>query len=63
MHLLLRRRDFLEGLALLLSASRLHAQSHSPGGNANHIHTILRVPVNDFGEDWLRRHHQQHPHA
>ena len=26
----------------------------------NHIHTVLRVPGNDFGEDWLRRHHQEH---
>lgn len=23
----------------------------------NHIHTILRVPGNDFGGDWLRNHH------
>jgi hypothetical protein len=25
-----------------------------------HIHTVLRVPGNDFGEDWLRRHRQEH---
>jgi hypothetical protein len=23
----------------------------------NHIHTILRVPGEDFGRDWLRNHH------
>ncbi len=28
----------------------------------NHIHTIVRVPGNDFGEDWLRKHHRQTPH-
>jgi hypothetical protein len=29
----------------------------------NHIHTILRLQTNDFGEDWLRQHHRQIPHA
>jgi Protein of unknown function (DUF3500) len=28
----------------------------------NHIHTIVRVPGNDFGEDWLRNHHRQTRH-
>ena len=28
----------------------------------NHIHTILRAPGNDFGDDWLRKHHSQTPH-
>jgi hypothetical protein len=28
----------------------------------NHIHTILRVPGNDFGDDWLRKHHRQAHH-
>jgi Protein of unknown function (DUF3500) len=23
----------------------------------DHIHTVMRVPSNDFGDDWLRRHH------
>ena len=36
-----------------------------PGGgnrpnDPNHIHTVLRSPGNDFGEDWLKRHHQEH---
>ncbi|MGA2712416.1 MAG: DUF3500 domain-containing protein [Bryobacteraceae bacterium] len=26
----------------------------------NHIHTVLRSPGNDFGDDWLRRHHLEH---
>ena len=28
----------------------------------NHIHTIVRVPGSDFGEDWLRNHHRQTRH-
>jgi hypothetical protein len=28
----------------------------------NHIHTIVRVPGNDFGEDMLRQHHRQTSH-
>lgn len=30
--------------------------------NANHVHTVWRDLQNDFGEDLLRRHHEQHPH-
>jgi len=26
----------------------------------NHIHTVLRSPGNDFGDDWLRRHRLEH---
>ena len=26
----------------------------------DHIHTVMRVPGNDFAEDWLRRHHLEH---
>jgi len=26
----------------------------------NHIHTVLRSPGHDFGEDWLRRHRLEH---
>jgi hypothetical protein len=33
--------------------------THFPA-ELNHIHTVMRVPGNDFGEDWLRRHHQEH---
>jgi hypothetical protein len=29
----------------------------------NHIHTIVRVPGNDFGEDWLRNHHRRASHS
>jgi hypothetical protein len=32
-------------------------------GNANHIHTVWRDFENDFGEDILRKHYDQTPHA
>jgi hypothetical protein len=53
----------VHGPALLIEYDNAKPLNPASGGNANHIHTILRVPGNDFGEDWLRRHHQQHPHA
>jgi hypothetical protein len=28
--------------------------------NANHDHSIMRDPVNDYGEDWLERHYKEH---
>ena len=28
--------------------------------NANHDHSIMRDPVNDYGEDWLERHYEEH---
>jgi hypothetical protein len=33
--------------------------THLPN-DPNHIHTVLRSPGNDFGDDWLRRHRQEH---
>ena len=29
-------------------------------GAANHIHSIVRDPSNDYGEDWLELHYQEH---
>ena len=29
-------------------------------GAANHIHSIVRDPSNDYGEDWLEMHYQEH---
>ena len=31
--------------------------------NANHVHTVWRNLENDFGEDLLRKHYDQHTHA
>jgi hypothetical protein len=30
--------------------------------NANHVHTVVRDLTNDFGEDALQAHYQQHKH-
>ena len=31
------------------------------GGNAaNHVHSIMRDPGNDYGEDWLGKHYEEH---
>jgi hypothetical protein len=32
------------------------------GSAANHVHSIVRDPQNDYGEDWLGRHYQEHHH-
>ncbi len=29
-------------------------------GAANHVHTIVRDPENDYGEDWLQTHYEEH---
>jgi hypothetical protein len=46
MHLPLHRRDFLEGLALLLSVPRLHAQPHSPSATAELVRSIAGAANN-----------------
>ncbi len=30
------------------------------GSGANHIHSIVRDPGNDYGEDWLQMHYEEH---
>ena len=34
----------------------------SDSGPINHIHTVLRNPGNDYGDDLLREHYQTSPH-
>jgi hypothetical protein len=29
---------------------------------ANHVHSVWRDPANDFGEDLLKQHYQEHAH-
>jgi hypothetical protein len=31
--------------------------------NANHVHSVWRDPVNDFGADLLIQHHLEHDHT
>jgi len=49
----------VHGPALLIEYENAMPLNPAAGPDANHIHTVLRVPGNDFGEDWLRRHHQK----
>jgi hypothetical protein len=53
----------VHGPALLIEYENMKPLNPIAGPGPNHIHTVLRVPGNDFGEDWLRRHHQNHPHV
>jgi hypothetical protein len=52
----------VHGPALLIEYENSKPLSPASGGGANHIHTILRIPGNDFGEDWLRQHHRRNPY-
>jgi hypothetical protein len=53
----------VHGPALLIEYENMPPLNPSSGTGANHVHTVLRVPGNDFGEDWLRRHHQENRHT
>ena len=52
----------IHGPALLIEYDAIVPPNTSLPNDPNHIHTVLRAPGNDFGEDWLRRHHQDHHH-
>jgi hypothetical protein len=45
-----------------LQAPRLLYEYDNTQRDANHAHTVLRDPVNDFGIDVLRRHYAHYPH-
>ncbi|MDE2833866.1 MAG: DUF3500 domain-containing protein [Bacteroidota bacterium] len=48
----------VHGPSILIEYVREHGVgAHAP---ANHIHTIVRDPSNDYGEDWLGLHYQEH---
>lgn len=50
----------IHGPTLLIEYDAIVPPNTKLPNDPNHIHTVLRVPGNDFGEDWLRRHHQEH---
>jgi hypothetical protein len=52
----------IHGPTLLVEYDAVVPPNSKLPNDPNHIHTVLRVPGNDFGDDWLRRHHQEHPH-
>lgn len=37
-------------------------EPNATGAAANHVHSIVRDPRNDYGADWLRRHYSEQPH-
>jgi len=53
----------VHGPTLLIEYENVPPLNPASGTGANHVHSVMRVPGNDFGEDWLRRHHQEHPHT
>lgn len=49
------------------AVGRLYYRVHGPRilieyirQNNNHDHTIVRDPKNDYGEDWLGKHYEEH---
>jgi hypothetical protein len=53
----------VHGPTLLIEYENAPPLNLASGTGANHVHSVMRVPGNDFGEDWPRRHHQEHPHT
>jgi hypothetical protein len=43
-----------------LSGPRLLVELDNTQNNANHVHTVVRDPVGDFGDDILAAHHARH---
>jgi hypothetical protein len=52
----------VHGPTLLIEYENMPVLNPKSGPGRNHVHTVLRVPGNDFGEDWHGRHHRQDPH-
>jgi hypothetical protein len=52
----------VHGPTLLIEYDSIVPPNTKLPNDPNHIHTVVRVPGNDFGEDWLRRHHLEHHH-
>ena len=49
----------IHGPSILIEFIREPTSSNAP---ANHVHSIVRDPRNDYGADWLRRHYTEQPH-
>ena len=49
----------IHGPTLLIEYDSVVPPNSKLPNDPNHIHTVLRTPGNDFGEDWLRKHHQE----
>ena len=53
----------VHGPTLLIEYDNVFPPNSRGPNDPNHIHTVLRSPGNDFGDDWLRRHHLEHHQA
>ncbi len=49
----------VHGPSILIEYIRERAVGGAEGA-ANHVHTIVRDPKNDYGEDWLQTHYEEH---
>jgi hypothetical protein len=58
-HASARERYFyrVHGPSILIDYMR--ERGAGAGGGSNHIHSIVRDPSNDYGEDWLGRHYDE----
>ena len=52
----------VHGPTLLIEYDAIVPPNTKLPNDPHHIHTVVRAPGNDFGEDWLRRHHLEHHH-
>jgi len=53
----------IHGPTILIEYDNVFPPNSRGPNDPNHIHTVLRSPGNDFGDDWLRRHHLEHHQA
>lgn len=53
----------VHGPSVLIEYDNVFAGPANRNAYSNHIHTILRDPSDDFGEDLLRKHYAQHEHG
>ena len=52
----------LHSPALLIEFQK-HDSLQASSGPANHVHSIMRTPGNDYGVDWMRQHHLEFDHT
>ena len=53
----------IHGPSILIEFTHaIDRRSAEEAPDPNHVHTVLRFPGNDFGEDWLAKHYATSPH-
>ena len=53
----------IHGPTLLIEYDNVVPPNSKLPNDPHHIHTVMRVPGNDFGNDWLRKHREEHHHG